>query len=176
MKTLYLLLLLFVIQIGNSQNNILDVFTKANENYSKNNQLWTDDEVYEMAKEYNIQDSLFSSSGILKNNFSISRYMPKSDINKYFYDLRRFYESMNYRSEIQSVSTIDEWLNLLAKYPTVANSLKNDKVFTMGLSFEEFVNKVKNSEIFLFLDGKGIVVIPNIHKNFEEKKHMKRLK
>ena len=154
----------------------MDVFTNALENKAENNQLWTDNEIYEIAKEYNIQDSLFLSSGILKDNFSIVRYMPKSDINKYFYGIEGVYEDENYRSEIQSVSTIDEWLNLLAKYPTVANSLINDKAFTNGLSFEEFINKVKHYEILFFLDGETLVIVPNTRKNYEENKHLKWLK
>ena len=175
MKTLYISLFLFVIQFGNSQDNIMNVFATAIDNKTENNQLWTDNEVYEVAKEFNIQDSLFLSTEILKNSFSIVRYMPKSDINKYFNDLKELYEDINYRSEIESVSLIDEWLNLLVKYPTVANSLINDKVFTMGLSFEEFINKVKHFEILLFLDGPTIVVVHNTREEFEKNKHLKWL-
>ena len=108
MKTLYISLFLFVIQFGNSQDNIMNVFATAIDNKTENNQLWTDNEVYEVAKEFDIQDSLFLSTGILKNSFSIVRYMPKSDINKYFNDLKELYEDINYRSEIESVSLIDE--------------------------------------------------------------------
>lgn len=174
MKNIFLFTFLFFFHFGFSQS--LDVYNNAIKNYP-DNKLWSDNQVYQIAKSYNIQDFLFLNPEKIKDNYILTLYMPMNDLKKLFEKLRDVYDTKRYFSEIKNISTIDEWLDLLTKYPGFSNSLKNDKVFTLGYPFQEFIDKVKNNEILVFInENGGLVVDPNTRKEVETYKHLKRLK
>ena len=173
MRHIFIFIFLFFLHAGFSQ--ALNVYNNAVKNYP-DNKLWSDNQVYQIAKSYNIQDSLFLNPEKIKQKFILTLYMPKDDLKKLFIKLQDVYDTKRYFSEVKSVSTVDEWLDLLEKYPGFSNTLKNDKVFTLGYSFQKFVNKVKNQEILLFLRGSEVVVAENTPDEYKKFKLLKRLK
>ena len=80
-------------------------------------QLWTIEEVKDMAKKYNFQDSISST----KRNFLV--YLDKKGIEKHFMDEVKVRQHRNemktYLEKTKYVRTFDDDNNLLNSYPTV---------------------------------------------------------
>ena len=79
--------------------------------------LWSVEQVKEMAKKYNLHDSISAT----KNNLLL--FMTKEQIENYFKDEFKnrhlIKESKEYRSKTKDVRNYKDFLNLLAQYPTM---------------------------------------------------------
>lgn len=89
----------------------------AQDTLPKLKQLWTLEEVKEMAKKYNLQDSV----GPKKNNFLL--YTKRRSIEKYFQqvtkDIQMREEFKAYLAKTKNVRTYEEFENLLNSFPNV---------------------------------------------------------
>ncbi len=106
MKKVSLCIILFFTSLNfiNSQNKV-------------SKKIWTVQQVKEMAKPYNLQDSVSET----KNNLLL--YMTKSEIVSYFnreVKYREFYKAYTYyREKSKSVRTYSDYFNLLDQVPLI---------------------------------------------------------
>ncbi|HEB62780.1 MAG TPA: hypothetical protein ENI82_06480 [Bacteroidetes bacterium] len=143
------------------------------------NQLWTDEQVYQMTENFSIRDTFFIDQNVLKQEYQFLKYLPQPDFANYCIKMQSFYTSLsdfsNYHQELQNINTIQEWENLLIKYPSVGYEFTTDTA--LG---NNFINKIENREILIFVsDTKNnaeLLFVPNTQENYNEFKHLKRLK
>jgi hypothetical protein len=148
-----------------------------------NNKIWSESEVYNFAKKFFIQDSFFVNPNSIKDEFRFLCYLPQPDLDNYIKargeNWKSALELKSYKSELINISKIDDWVRLIQQYPTVgrmfilASDIGNGSV--SGLN--EFIRKLKDREMLMFIESNGsTVIVKNTRHNYIQYKHLTRLK
>ncbi|MGE5356788.1 MAG: hypothetical protein ACM3PT_11175 [Deltaproteobacteria bacterium] len=151
-------------------------------NFENSSQLWTDNQVWQFTQKFGIQDTFFKNNRELKEKFIILRHLTNEDLDKYCHLIKdsglKKYEFDNYYNAMKSdrIIKINDWLSLLARYPSVmeifANKLANGKLE----EFNSLIQKLYSREKLIFVDNGSVVMVDNTRESYSKFKHLKRLK
>jgi len=166
-------------------------FSFSQKTFLSDKKLWTDKQVYQMTEKFGIQDTFFTKDKQLKEDYFILYYIPQPEFDNYCQELIDLFKNNaeatstmreidNYMDELKNISTIDEWISLLNKYPRVKKIYEDSRKKSGFQSFSDFISKLKNNEYLVFLDNHGkytsLVFSKNIPEALDSFKHLKRLK
>jgi hypothetical protein len=125
------------------------------------------EEVYKILAVYNIQDTFFINPQTFKKNHTVLAYMDKEQILAYGKNNKEFgllrFQWNQYIIGLKKVNNPDEWLNLVEKYSIVRENYRSK------------VNEVKEGKVFMYLEGKTPVFVPNTKEERELAKGKKIL-
>ena len=138
---------------------------------------WTDNQIYDFAKKYSLQDSLFENPYTIKKNYTLLRCYPKVELEKYFISKTntikrrnewRLYqeETENFHKESKLIKSSKEYLALLNKYPRYKAELL--KFLRKDDDYLNFEKKLVSGEIRVgrMISNGDVVLIP---EKFDEK-------
>jgi hypothetical protein len=136
---------------------------------------WLDSQLYQFAKVYHLEDSMFVNSTTIKSGYTLLRYYPKIEVDRYFAqrvksDARQkdwnlyLQEAKEFREKVQDVKNSNEYLDLLSKYPRYKVELI--KVNDRQPDYRDLENKIKSGEIRIakMNDSEEVIFV---HKKFE---------
>jgi hypothetical protein len=121
---------------------------------------WLDSELYEMAKGYNLQDSLFENPTTIKSGYTLLKCYPKLEVEKYYSqkvisdNRRREWklienETEEFNKKSIFVKSTKDYIELLNKYPRYKNELL--KIYSKTPGYENFIDKLLSGEVRIII-------------------------